>query len=55
MWLGFHSPDNLHILLASSKRAKTRVQTPGTRYFQEAVDFTLVRGFPRWGFWRVKQ
>lgn len=27
MGLGFHSPDHLHILLASSKRAKTRVQT----------------------------
>lgn len=53
MGLGFHSPDNLHILLASSKTAKEKTANSGTLYFREASgSLRPVRGFPHWGFWR---
>jgi hypothetical protein len=37
MWLRFHSPDNLHILLASSKTAITRAQAQDTGCFGGAL------------------
>lgn len=50
MGLGFHSPDNLHILLASSKTANDKSANSGSLYFREASGSSS--GIPHQGFWR---